>query len=81
MTHSVSDKKIYLTRGNSMMDFDVVVYDVVFTFVTFDVPGCSRDISPIGINGAGTITGNCFIVQTQTLFLSASCELAMVPPG
>jgi hypothetical protein len=37
------------------------------TFVTFDVPGCSRDISPIGINPAGTITGNCFIVANSNL--------------
>jgi hypothetical protein len=37
------------------------------TFITFDVPGCSRDISPIGINPEGTITGNCVIVANSNL--------------
>jgi hypothetical protein len=36
------------------------------TFVSFDVPSC-RDISPIGINPAGTITGNCVIAANSNL--------------
>jgi hypothetical protein len=43
------------------------------TFVTFDVPGCSRDISPIGINPAAILEK--VDVQADSIVVSGKADM------